>query len=112
MSTPLLNRALVLESPVQTPDGAGGFVLSWANVGILWGEVVAGSGRDPASVEFTLAAVPYRITVRGAKVGSPQRPLPKQRFRDGARVYLLVAVSERDPDGLYLTCFAREEEPQ
>ena len=112
MSTPNLNRALVLETPIQTPDGAGGFVLSWDTVGTLWGEVIAGSGRDPAAVEFTLASVPYRITVRGAPVGSPQRPLPEQRLRDGTRVYLLVAVTERDPDGLYLTCFAREEEPQ
>ena len=33
-------------------------------------------------------------------------------FRDGTRVYHLVAVTERDPDGLYLVCFAREQVPQ
>jgi head-tail adaptor len=112
MNAPQLNRALVLESPAQVPDGAGGFTQSWVTVGTLWGEVVAGSGREPAGVEITLASVPYRITVRGAPTGSPRRPLPKQRFRDGARIYHLVAVTERDPDGLYLTCFAREEVPQ
>ena len=112
MSTPNLNRALLLEAPVQTPDGAGGFALGWAAVGTLWGEVLSGSGRDPAGVEITLATVPYRITVRGAPVGSPRRPVPEQRMRDGNRIYHLVAVTERDPDGLYLTCFAREEVPQ
>ena len=112
MTVPNLNRALMLEAPVQTPDGAGGFALTWAVVGTLWGEVTSGSGRDPAGVEITLATVPYRITVRGAPVGSQRRPLPQQRFRDGARVYHLVAVTERDPDALYLTCFAREEVPQ
>ena len=112
MSAPQLNRSLVLEEPVQVADGAGGFALSWAVVGTLWGEIKAGSGRDPAGVEITLATVPYRIIVRGAPVGSPRRPVPEQRFRDGTRVYHIVAVTEWDPDGLYLSCFAREEVPQ
>lgn len=112
MRAPRLNRALILESPSQTPDGAGGFTLTWTTIGTLWGDVASGSGRDPAGVEFSLSTVPYRITVRGAPVGSPRRPLPEQRFRDGSRVYHLVAVTEADPDGLYLTCFAREEVPQ
>lgn len=112
MSVPNLNRALVLESPTAVSDGAGGFAQSWTTVGTLWGEVSSGPGRDPAGVEITLASVPYRITVRGAPVGSPRRPVPEQRFRDGTRIYHLVAVTERDPDGLYLTCFAREEVPQ
>lgn len=112
MTPPRLTRPLILESPTQVPDGAGGFTMSWTTIGTLWGEVQAGTGRDPSGVEFTLSSVPYRITVRGAPVGSPRRPVPEQRFRDGARVYHLVAVTERDADGLYLTCFAREEVPQ
>lgn len=110
--TPDLNRSLVLEAPAQVADGAGGFTQTWTTVGTLWGEITAGSGRDPAGVEITLASVPYRITVRGAVVGSPRRPLPQQRFRDGTRIYHVLAVTERDPDALYLTCFAREEVPQ
>ena len=112
MSAPQLNRSLVLERPVQVADGAGGFGLTWESVGTLWGEIKAGSGRDMAGVEITLATVPYRITVRGAPVGSPQRPLPEQRFRDGTRVYHILAVTERDAGGFYLSCFAREEVPQ
>lgn len=112
MSGPNLNRALVLERPVQIADGAGGFAQSWQSVGTLWGEVRAGAGRDPAGVEITLATVPYRITVRGAPVGSPRRPVPEQRFREGVRLYHILAVTEQDAAGLYLTCFAREEVPQ
>jgi len=112
MSMPQLNRSLVLERPVQAPDGAGGFALTWESVGTLWGEVRAGPGRDPAGVEITLALVPYRITVRGAPVGSPRRPVPEQRFRDGTRVYHILAVTEQDMDGSYLSCFSREEVPQ
>jgi head-tail adaptor len=112
MSDPKLNRALVLETPTRVADGAGGFALSWVTVGTLWGEVKPGSGSDRAGVEIGLATVPYRITVRGSAVGSPARPKPEQRLRDGARIFVILAVTERDADGLYLTCFAKEEVPQ
>jgi head-tail adaptor len=107
-----LNRRLALESPVQVADGAGGFTLSWQQKGVLWGEVVPGSGSDAAGVEVNLSTVPYRITVRAAPVGSESRPRPEQRLTDGARVFTILAVTERDASGLYLTCFAREEVPK
>ena len=57
------------------------------------------------------SAMGYRITVRAAPVGAPSRPRPDQRFREGARVFRILAVAERDAVGRYLTCFAEEEEP-
>ena len=107
-----LNRRLVLESTVRMADGAGGFSRSWQQVGVLWGEVVPGTGSDAAGVEVGLSKVPYRITVRGAPVGAPARPRPDQRLTDGSRVFTILAVTERDASGLYLTCFAREEDPK
>lgn len=109
MSAPRLNRALVLETADRVADGAGGFALAWVVLGTLWAEVKPGAGRERAGEFVTLASVPYRITVRAAAQGSPSRPRPEQRFRDGARVFRILAVSERDPAGLYLTCFAHEE---
>ena len=106
---PELNRRLVLEGAVVVADGAGGFSESWAVLGVLWAEVVAGSGRDVAGEEVTVSSVPYRITVRGAPVGAPSRPRADQRLRDGTRLFKIIAVTERDAGGAYLTCFAREE---
>lgn len=106
-----LNRPLVLESLVKVADGAGGFTRVWQPQGNIWAEVVPGSGRDVAGEEITLSSVPYSITVRGAPVGSPQRPKADQRFRDGGRAFRIVAVTERDRAGAYLLCFAREEVP-
>jgi head-tail adaptor len=107
-----LNRPLVLEAQTRSADGAGGFSETWSSLGTLWADVAPGSGRDVAGVEVTYAAVPLRITVRGAPVGSPARPAAGQRFRDGTRTFAILAVSERDPDGQYLICFSREEVPQ
>lgn len=108
---PYLTRPLVLEGRVQTPDGAGGFTLAWQALGTLWAEVTPGAGREVTGQEVTLSAVPYRITVRAAPQGAPSRPVPGQRFREGARVFAIVAVTEAGGAGRYLTCFAREEVP-
>ncbi|SMX42059.1 head-tail adaptor protein [Actibacterium lipolyticum] len=106
---PNLTRRLVLEEPVRTSDGAGGFVESWAVLGTLWAAVKPGTGRERAGEFATLSRVPYRITVRGAPVGAPSRPKAEQRFRDGARVFRILAVTEADAQGRHLTCFAEEE---
>ena len=112
MNAPHLNRAMGLEGVVRTPDGAGGFTEAWTALGTLWSEVLPGSGSDTLGEERMLSAVPYRITVRGTPPGSPSRPKAGQRFREGTRLFLIQAVTERDQDGRYLTCFAREEVPK
>lgn len=82
MKLPELNRALTLEGPVTMPDGAGGYVKSWAVLGTLWAEVLPGTGRDTAGEDVTLSTVPYRITVRAAPFSAPSRPVPEQRLRE------------------------------
>ena len=104
-----LSRPLVLEALCTRPDGSGGYAEQWQALGTLWAEVTTGMGRDAPVEEFTRASVTYRITVRGAPVGAEQRPVPGQRFRDGSRLFRILAVAERDAAGRYLLCFAREE---
>ncbi len=109
MNTPVLNRKLVLETPVRVPDGAGGFTVSWESLGVLWAELDARTGREAAGVATPLSRAVYRITVRAAPVGAASRPLPEQRFRDGSRVFNIQAVIEADPAARYLVCHAQEE---
>ncbi|HSF62824.1 MAG TPA: head-tail adaptor protein [Paracoccaceae bacterium] len=111
MRRPDLRRSLVLEAPEETATGSGGIARAWVALGRLWAEIRAGTGRDGQGVEVVTAQVALRITVRGAPVGSPARPQAGQRFRDGLRVFAILAVAEADPGGRYLTCFAREEDP-
>jgi head-tail adaptor len=104
-----LNRRLVLEEAERVPDGAGGFAEVWATRGVLWGHVRAGAGREAEADYATLSTVPYRITVRAAPVGAPSRPRPGQRFREGTRMFRILAVTEDTAAGTTLVCFAREE---
>ena len=104
-----LNRSLVLESAVRMPDGAGGYSETWVALGALWAAVQARSGRVRDGGAAPVSAVNWRIVVRAAPPGSSMRPAPGQRFRDGARVFAIRAVSERDGDGRYLLCLCDEE---
>lgn len=109
MRAPRLNRKLVLEEATRVSDGAGGYELDWQPLGALWAEVTAGTGVERAGEFVTLASVPYRIVVRAAPEGAASRPRPEQRFRDGARIFRILAVAEADREAHFLTCFAREE---
>ena len=109
MNAPYLNRALTLEAPVQVPDGAGGYTADWDVLGVVWGELKAGSGRERAAFAVTVSRVPYRITIRAMPYGAPSRPVAGQRFRDGGRVFHINAVAEKGHDGRFLTCHVEEE---
>ena len=109
MSVPRLNQPLVLEEPVRVSDGAGGFTEGWIALGTLWAEISARSGREVGASGAPVSRVGYKIVVRAAPFGTPERPKPEQRFRNGSRIFAIQAVAERDPEGRYLTCFADEE---
>ncbi|MDX1785114.1 MAG: head-tail adaptor protein [Roseovarius sp.] len=104
-----LNRQLVLEAPQRTADGAGGFDEVWTVQGTLWAQVKARSGRERMGGGAQMSNTAYRITVRAAPYGSPSRPKPEQRFRDGPRIFRIEAVAEADPLARFLTCYAQEE---
>lgn len=109
MKLPDLNRKLVLEHPVRISDGAGGFTQNWRPIGELWAQIKPGTGRERAAGFATVSSIAFRITVRAAPEGAPSRPKPEQRFREGTRIFRILAVTEADASARYLTCFAQEE---
>lgn len=111
MSAPKLTRRLVLEQHIGDDDGAGGQVERWEPLGMLWAEVRAGTGREREGPGVPMGRVAYRIVVPSSIPGSLSRPRADQRLRDGERIFRILAVSEHDRRGAYLTCFCEEEEP-
>ena len=109
MRLPHLNRRLVLEAPLRSPDGAGGFTERWIAQGTVWAEVTARTGAERPVGGAAISRVGYRIVVRAAPQGSSMRPAPDQRFRDGARLFVIRAVAEHDAQGRFLNCFVDEE---
>ena len=109
MSLPNLCHPLVLETPEQVGDGAGGFIQVWTPLGTLWAEINARTGREAVTTGAPVSRVSYKIVVRGAPWGNPARPKPQQRFRDGTRIFTIQAVADRDTEARYLICSADEE---
>ncbi|WP_138465167.1 head-tail adaptor protein [Poseidonocella sp. HB161398] len=107
-----LTRKLVLEAPGTEPDGLGGQLAAWTALGTHWARVSPARGRDRSRGALALGAVPAEIVVRGAPEGAASRPVPGQRFREGARIWRVIAVAELDDAGSYLRCDAVEEAVQ
>ncbi|EPX81942.1 Gene Transfer Agent protein [Salipiger mucosus DSM 16094] len=104
-----LNRELELVAAQPAPDGAGGFAETWQKIGTLWAEIRPRRGRESKGEAGAVAVGRFRITVRGAPQGASARPVPGQRFRMGARLFRILAVTEREPGGMYLVCETQEE---
>jgi head-tail adaptor len=107
MGAPDLNVRLALETPDRRADGMGGYVTDWRQLGLLWAGMDAGSAKDSGAI----STVRWKMTTRAASVGDARRPQAGQRFRLGARLFLIEAVAEQDTRGSYLVCHAREEDP-
>lgn len=96
MTAPALSRRLTLETRVATPDGAGGFAIEWQALGQLWADVRTRSKQEDVIGGQPRSRVTYRIVVRAAPFGAPSRPRADQRFREGTRVFDILAVAEKD----------------
>ncbi len=85
-----LNRRLTLEAPVETADGAGGVIRSYATVATLWASVEPVAARaDVVAVQLG-ATVTHRITIRfSADITT------RHRLRDGVRAFRIVTLRER-----------------
>jgi SPP1 family predicted phage head-tail adaptor len=98
-----LRRRLLLEAPVEIPDGAGGQLRSFETIAAVWAQVEWLSGNERWRGERPEQAASHRVTLRWrADVDAGQR------LRDGAQVFDIKAVG--DPDGARrrLVCLVEE----
>lgn len=103
-----LTRRLVLEQRENQPDGSGGFSVAWQELGTIWASVSPQMGREDFVAGQVHARIRYKIVVRSAPFGAPSRPRPDQRFREGDRIFNILAVADAGPDGKYLEVYSEE----
>jgi len=99
-----LNRRLVLEAPVETDDGGGGVSRSYQTVATVWAQVTPVRARPDAAADNLAALVTHRVVVR-----MPRLVNTLNRFRDGARIFRVVAFRET-ADRRFLEIDAEERE--
>jgi head-tail adaptor len=89
-----LKTRLLIQSPDETDDGQGGVTRAYTTLATVWASVTplparAAGGGVEADAEG--AAVKYRIVLRSNFILTLQH-----RLVDGARIYRLTALRDRD----------------
>lgn len=87
-----MRRRLTIEIPVETADGAGGVVRSFASIGTVWAQVNWRGGNERWIAGRPEQVGQIRITMRwraGMNAG--------MQMRDGTRVFVITSLG--DPDG-------------
>ena len=104
MSNPgLLKCRLMLEGPMESADGAGGVTRGYDAVATLWAEVTPVSATRAIEAERAGARVTHRIQIRFSNDITT-----RHRFRDGARIFRIVSLRDRDGRGRFLQIEAEE----
>jgi SPP1 family predicted phage head-tail adaptor len=98
-----LNRRLMLEAPVESADGAGGVSRSFAAIATLWVSVMPASAARQIEAERLGAKVTHRLHLRFSNDITT-----RHRFRDGARIYRIVSIRDRDGRKRFLEIEAEE----
>ena len=99
-----LDRRLVLEAPAETDDGAGGVTRSYETVTTLWAQVTPMRARSDGAADSLAALVTHRVVIR-----APRTLTTLNRFRDGTRIFRIVAFRE-SADRRFLEIDAEERE--
>jgi SPP1 family predicted phage head-tail adaptor len=99
-----LDRRLVLEAPAEADDGAGGVIRSYETATTLWAQVIPVRARSDVAADSLAALVTHRIVVR-----APRTLTTLNRFRDGTRIFRIVAFRET-ADRRFLEIDAEERE--
>jgi SPP1 family predicted phage head-tail adaptor len=98
-----LNQRLVLEVPVETPDGAGGVTRGYAAAATLWAAVTPLSAHEAVVAAAGGASVTHRILMRARGDVTVHC-----RLRKDTRIWRIVTVREDDASSRFLRIEAEE----
>jgi SPP1 family predicted phage head-tail adaptor len=100
-----LRHRVTLERPERTSDGAGGFIRSWAEEAALWADIRPSSGGERVEADRMAGRLSHEISLR-------YRPgvVPEMRFRQGTRLFHILAVIDVEERRRWLKCLCEERE--
>lgn len=98
-----MRTELTLEAMTGSPDGAGGQIESWAEIGTVMALVEPLSATDAVLADARAETVTHRITIRHRVDVSAG-----MRFSRLTRRFEVRSVHDPDESGRYLVCRCRE----
>lgn len=103
MTIAALRRRLVIESAVETPDGAGGVHRSFVVAASVWGRVTPLRASDSV-----VAAAPGQTLTHRVLMRFRSNMDTTMRLRDGSRRLAIRAVYDPDGRRKLLVCLCEE----
>lgn len=101
-----LTARLILERPVEAPDGQGGVERSFTALATLWARIEPAQARADEAAGTLPVTVTHRVWLRRRNDLSGG-----MRLRKGARIFLLRAFRDPDETGRYTLCDCEEIQP-
>lgn len=101
-----LNKRITLQEEVKTPDGAGGYSLSWRDIATVWAEIkpLSANKGDEAFVSMQQEGRSYAIiTIRHR-----EDVTHKLRILYGLRLFNIISVTNPDEANVYLELLVAE----
>ena len=98
-----LRDEIVLEQQIRIAASGGGATLTWQPLGPLWADVRPLSGRETVIADQIVSHVSHEIWIRH-RVGTT----PAMRFRQGDRLFDILAVLPAGSRGQWMRCLCRE----
>ncbi|MFC3075845.1 phage head closure protein [Shinella pollutisoli] len=97
---------LILERPVETPDGQGGVLRGFETLATLWARIepVSALLRETAGAERATVTHRIRLRRRDDIIGG-------MRFRKGMRLFAIRVARDPDETGRYTLCDCEEDRP-
>lgn len=86
-----LKTRLVVQQPIEAPDDQGGVVRNWTTFATVWAQVTPLAARRDVEADADGVTQAYRIVLRSHLSLTLQH-----QFSDGARIYRIVAIRERE----------------
>jgi SPP1 family predicted phage head-tail adaptor len=86
-----LKTRLAVQQPVETPDDQGGVIRTWTTFATVWAQVTPLAARSSVEADGSGTTQTYRIVLRSRLSLTLQH-----RFSDGARIFRIAAIRERD----------------
>lgn len=99
-----LRHRIVLESVTRVSDGGGGAVVTWLPVAELWASITPTTGTEAVVADQLAGRVSHEIVVRHRS-----DILPAMRFRQGTRIFEILAALDVEERRRQLRCLCREE---
>lgn len=104
--TGALRRRLTLETPVRSGEDAASATTTWIEAASLWAAVTTLGGREIVDADGVASRVSHEIELRWRSGITAT-----MRFREGAVIYVIHAVRDRDPQRRRLVCLVEEQAP-